>query len=165
MKKNILYVGLLILLRCHSLVYGQSQQPVVLDTATTLFMQNDTLVSNKGFSIFIGQKLVAGKGSDEKGRYKYVLFKSSLNWPSLMFRDLAFKNNDEYKYNPQDWESDQVLSFLSVGDTLTVNKIKQRGNKRKGIVFLVTLKSKRPLAPLFQCILPKALDAKEILIP
>ncbi len=108
----------------------------VVDTILTF--KNDTLYSNVGFKIFIGQKLTIGKGSDD-GRYQTISFKSPFALPTLLNRNLDIKNNVEYQNDPSLRDQDKVKESLDVGQSFLVIKIKSSGNVRHGFHYLLYL--------------------------
>ena len=105
---------------------------------TILTFQNDTLFSNVGFKIFIGQKLTIGKGSDD-GRYQTMSFKSPFALPTLLNRNLDIKNNIEYQNNPSLRDQDKVKESLNIGQPLIVTKIKSTGNTKRGFHYILYL--------------------------
>lgn len=108
----------------------------VVDTIFTF--KNDTLISNIGFKIFVGQKLTIGKGSAD-GRYQTISFKSPFALPTLLNRNLDIKNNIEYQNDPSLRDQDKVKESLNIGQFLIVTKIKSKGNPKRGVHYLLYL--------------------------
>lgn len=114
--------------------YGKSK--VITDT--TFVFKNDTLISNIGFKIFVGQKLTIGKGSVD-GRYQTISFKSPFALPILLNRNLDIKNNIEYQNDPSLRDQDKVKEYLNIGQFLIVTKIKSAGNAKRGYHYVLYL--------------------------
>jgi len=132
---------------------------------TTFLFRDDTLFSNKGFNIFVGQRLIAGKGSDENGRYRSISFKSAFAFPLLFMRETEIKNNEEYRNNPSLRDQDKVSQSVDSGQSLIVKKIQSKGRKKKWHYYLVFLSDGRSSFSLkLRCDIIEALKRKELLI-
>jgi hypothetical protein len=146
-------------------VSGQSPVDPVKEGDTTFILRDDTLFSNKGFYIFVGQHLIAGKGSDEDGHYRAIGFKSAAAFPLLFLRDAEMKNNVDYQNDPSIRDRDKVREYLDSGRSLIVRKIKSMGGKKKWHYYLVFLSDGTSSLSLnYRCDIATALRRKEILI-
>jgi len=132
---------------------------------TTFLYRDDTLFSNKGFNIFVGQRLIAGKGSDEAGHYRSIGFKSSFAFPLLFLRGTEIKNNTDYQNDESLRDRDKVREYLDSGRTLIVKKIKSEGRKKKWHYYLVFFSDGTSSFSLkYRCNIIEALKRKEVLI-
>ena len=129
---------------------------------TTFTLVGDTLFSNKGFNLYIGQKVIAGHGSDENGWYRYVRFNSAFTWEKWLFRDMEINNNMEYQSDESKRDQDKVKEFFRSGDTLVIKKIIQSRKKKIGTYLI--LKYKSSVQSNFRCFIPYALNLKELLL-
>lgn len=135
----------------------------IKDGDTTWTYRDDTLFTDKGFNIYVGQQLVAGKGSDEEGRYRSISFKSALAFPLMFLRETEIKNNYSYEADPNLRDRDKVKEYLDSGHVLTVKKIKSEGRKKKWHYYQVYLwDGKSSLSLKYRCNILVALRQKEI---
>jgi len=132
---------------------------------TTFIFKDDTLFSNIGFKIFVGQNLIIGKGSEGNGCYQAISFKSPIALPILLFRKTETANNLEYQVDPSQRDKDKVKEYLNIGQSLTVTKIKSQGNGKKWHYYLVYLADgTSSLSTKFKVDIAYALKLKELLI-
>jgi hypothetical protein len=138
---------------------------MLLSADTTYSLEGDTLFSNQDFKMFIGQKVIVGKGSGERDWYATFSFKSGASWPLLFLKETETQNNVEYQLDPAIRERDKVKGYLVPGDTLTVTKIKRYGKKRNGYWYMVDLSQGQSLLSLrFKCDIINAIKLKEVLL-
>jgi len=157
-------ICLLCVLSFHA-VSGQPDVDSLKDGDTTFVFRDDTLFSNKGLNIFVGQRLIAGKGSGEGGHYKTIGFKSAAAFPLLFLRDAEIKNNVEYQNDPSLRDADKVREYLDSGRSLIVRKIKSMGRKKKWHYYLVFLSDgPSSLSLKYRCDIISALRQKELRI-
>ena len=157
-------ICLLCILTFHT-VFGQSPIDSVKEGDTTFIFRDDTLFSNKGFYIFVGQHLIAGKGSDEDGHYQTIGFKSAAAVPLLFLRNAEIKNNVDYQSDPSERDRDKVREYLDSGRSLIVTKIKSMGRKKNWHYYLVFLSDGTSSLSLnYRCDIAMALRRKELLI-
>src|SRR4051812_22317576 len=132
---------------------------------TTYIYKDDTLFSDKGFSICVGQTLFAGKGGGEDARYMSISFKSAFAFPLMFLRGTELKNNSDYESNPSLRDADKVKEYLSPGRQLIVKRIRDRGRKKKWHFFEVYCwDGKSSLALKYRCDIARALHLHEILL-
>ena len=144
---------------------GQSIVDSLKEGDTTFLFRDDTLFSNKGFKIFVGQHLIAGKGSDEEGRYRTIGFKSAFAFPVWFMRDAEINNNASYQNDPSLRDRDKVREYLDSGRTLIVRKIKSESRKKKWHYYLVFLSDDaHSFSMKYRCDITTALRRKEILL-
>ncbi len=129
---------------------------------TTFTLVGDTLYSNKGFNLYIGQKVIAGHGSDENGWYRYVRFKSAFTWEKWLFRDMEINNNMEYQSDESKRDQDKIKEYFPSGDTLVIKKIIKGHRKFIGTYYNLVMKPKSSLQSKFNCNIPEALNSKEL---
>jgi hypothetical protein len=163
MKKIFCFLFLILLL-CGN-AHAQTDRPgISRDTVYTLL--DDTLYSNIGFAIIVGQKLLVGKGSEEKGWYMSMWFKSPFNWSLWLFRDaeLNTSTNPSRIDAAQERENNKLKNFLHEGDSLVIKKIRKKGNKKYGYWYAVYLKDTKFPITNFICNIEVAIKTKEIII-
>ncbi len=126
---------------------------------TTYILAGDTLFTNQDFRVFVGQPVIIGNASGERGWYNTISFKSGASWPLLFMQKAEIRQDPEYQLDPSVRENDKVRDYLSPGDTLIVTKIKRFGRKRFGNYwYVVTMCQKQGLLSLnFKCALINAL--------
>jgi len=130
---------------------------------TTYFLQSDTLFSNAGFYIFIGQKLYAGKGSQEDDCYQTISFKSFLAFPLWFMRQKEIENNYEYQSDPSRRDADKVKETLSDGKELIVTEIKRKKGPKGTHWYQIFLKdTEKILSYKYSCSIVDAIRLKEI---
>jgi hypothetical protein len=152
---RVLYLALILL----------TTAPVALGQGRGWILENDTLYSPEGAKIYPGQKLIVGHQSGNDGWYHTIGFKTGLNISEQLFREAELNNNADYKNDPQRRTNDKVASLLAPGDTLTVLRLKRRGNKRAGHWFSADLKSGKFLTPRFRSTIDQAIEKKELFLP
>jgi hypothetical protein len=134
------------------------------DTIYTL--QKDTLFTNQNFMIYVGQPIVMGMPSGERGWYKTISFKSGASWPLLLSKKAETALDIEYQMDPSVRERDKVKEHITPGDTLFVTKIKKYGKERFGYWYIVTMGQKQGFLSLnFKCDVINAIKTKEIVVP
>lgn len=130
---------------------------------TNFIFSGDTLFAHTGLKIYAGQKMIIGKASEENGWYKTIGFKSAFSFSLLFMRNIEIENNLEYKREPRKRDNDKLASSIQVGDTITIKKIKQEGNEKKGYWYLVYFKTIRfPKENLYATIV-QAMQLKELI--
>ncbi|MBD3750549.1 MAG: hypothetical protein IE931_13755 [Sphingobacteriales bacterium] len=127
---------------------------------------NDTLFTNRGIRIIVGQKLIVGKGSDKNGWYSSMQFRSPFNWSIWLFRDMELNNstNPSKVDAEQERERDSLRDFFHEGDSVLVKKIKRKGNKKYGYWYVLYLKTLKFPKANFICNINLAIKKKEIII-
>ena len=84
--------------------------------------RNDTLYSNTGLKLYVGQKLVLGPASGEGGKYRSIVSKKAAIVPSIWGQDKRFGNAIEnYKDSKKNKERLRIL--LVPGLSLTIKAI------------------------------------------
>jgi hypothetical protein len=141
--------------------YGFSQENTKIDT--TYFLKEDTLFSNAGFNIYVGQTLYAGKGSLEQNRFQTIGFKSSLAFPLLFMRDKEIENNSEYRSDHSIRDADIVKKSFGEGIPLIVKRIKKRKGLKGTYWYQVYLKdTEKIFSSKYLCNIGNAIRLKEI---
>ncbi|OLY93653.1 hypothetical protein SAMN05444008_114137 [Cnuella takakiae] len=167
MRLTFRYIILLTMLLCKG-AYAAAQgefSPSRNDTTYTL--AGDTLFTNQDFRVFIGQPIIIGKASGERGWYNTISFKSGASWPLVLMKEAELRQDQEYQLDPSVREKDKVRDYLSSGDTLIVTKIKRLGSKRFGNYwYMVNMGHKKGLFSLnFKCDLINAVRFGEVTLP
>jgi len=144
---------------------AQSRIDSISTGDTTFIFRDDTLFSNKGFNIFVGQHLIAGRGSDEEGRYRAISFRSPFAFPLWFMRETELKNDPAYSIDPYKRDGDMVKGSVDSGRSFIVMKIRSEGRRKKWHYYLVFLSDGRHIFPLkLRCNIILALQRKEILL-
>jgi len=156
--KVLITVALLFM--CHCFLHGQSIHGDIKAPELQLNLVKDTLLSNKGDSIYVGKLLTVGKGSGENGRYEAISFKSATAFPLLLFRNSETKSNPEYQADPSARDADKVKDYLAPGQLLEVTKIKSKGGGKNWHYYQVFLSG---AGAKFKCDIAYALALKELL--
>ena len=147
-----------IVILCNS-VYGQTNADSLINDQMTLGLKDDTLVSNTGLKIFVGQKLIIGNASGEAGRYRSIISKKAALVPSIWGQDARFENAIE-NYVDSKKNKEKVKKSLTPGNLLTI----------KGIVLSKTAKPHFYMVSLssdsdgYKCDIKLALLLKELLL-
>lgn len=79
---------------------------------TTFTLLGDTLYSNMGFILYVGQKVIAGHGSSQNGWYNSIDFKSAFTWEKWLYRDMEIKNKMEYQSDESKRDRDKVKNIF-----------------------------------------------------
>ena len=122
-------------------------------------LNGDTLFSNTGLKIFVGQKLIIGNASGEAGQYRSIISKKAAIVPSIWGQDTRFEYAIE-NYVDSKKSKEKVKKSLIPGSLLTI----------KGIVLSKTGKPHFYLVALssdsdgYKCDIKLALVLKEILL-
>jgi hypothetical protein len=134
---------------------------------TTYTMAGNTLSTNQGFKIVVGQPIIIGEASGEQGWYRSITFKSPAAWPVLLFREQELSQNLDYQLDESIRDKDKVKGLLAKGDTLTVVKIKRFDNKRAGNQWYVVLMrlGQGLLSVNFRCYIMDAIRLGEVILP
>ena len=133
--------------------------------AETFTYADDTIYSSKGYKIFVGQHVIAGKGSGEEGRYKYISFKSPFAFPLIFLRNTEIRQDIDYRNDPNLRDQDKVKEALVPGSTLTIRKIKVMAKHKKWQYYRVHLwDGSSSLSNKYQCDIISALNAHEVSI-
>src|SRR5258708_6984477 len=82
-------------------------------------LANDTLYTNAGFQIFVGQQIIIGKGSGQNGWYQSIGFRSGAAWPLLLFYNTELKVTYNEPDGTQIRENDKVKESLYPDATAT----------------------------------------------
>jgi hypothetical protein len=134
---------------------------------TTYTLVGDTLFTNQGFKIVVGQPIIIGTASGEQGWYQTITFKNPTAWPLLLFRDLELSQNLDYQLDESIREKDKIKDLLAKGDTLQVTKIKRLGRNRSGNHwYIVSMRLDQGLLSLnFRCYITGAIRLGEVTLP
>lgn len=163
--KTSIYCYLLVCMSMFSLQTVNGQTNSNEQKNDTTFVQNgDTLVSNKNFKLFVGQKLVIGVGSDINKLYKYVRFNSPFNWPSWLFKDLEINNNTDYQSDEQLRIAYKIREYFSVADTVIISKVVRKHSKKEGVTFYLIVNNKTIPFTKFRIFVPQAIVSKELIL-
>ena len=167
MSPTFRYIILLTMLLCKGAYAAAQDESSSGKNDTTYTLAGDTLFTNQDFRIFIGQPIIIGKASGERGWYNTISFKSGASWPLLLMKGAELRQDQEYQLDPSVREKDKVRDYLSSGDTLIVTKIKRLGRKRLGNYwYMVSMGQKQGLLSLnFKCDLINAVKFGEVTLP
>jgi len=152
---------------CISATFSLNAQDNTLNNVDTNFnLSNDTLLSNDGLKIYVGQRLIIGKGSEPNGWYSTIGFKNGdLSFPVMFLYETELKNNYEYQQDPQKRVKDKVKEYLHAGDTVIVTKLKKDRNKRKGNWYYTAfLKTDEFPSLKLRCVIINSINKKELLM-
>src|SRR5882757_6170693 len=159
--KNIIIVFLasfFIVFFCSSVI-GQTNTDLLINDRMTLELKNDTLFSDTGLKIFIGQKLTIGNAAGEEGRYRSIISKKAAIVPSIWGQDRRFENAIE-NYVDSKKNKEKVKKSLIPGNLLTVKEIgfSKAGKPHFYIVYLASDSDG------YNCDIKLALILKELLL-
>ena len=125
----------------------------------TFELKNDTLFSNTGLKIFIGQKLIAGNASGEGEYYRSIISKDAAIVPSIWGQDTRFDNAIENHVNKKK-SREKVKKSIIPGSLLTIKRIRF-SKTGKPYFYLVSISSD---TDDFSCDIKLALILKELLL-
>jgi hypothetical protein len=148
----------LILLFSTSL-YGQINADTLTSNNVTFELKNDTLLSNTGLKLFIGQKLIIGNATGEAGRYRSIISKKAAIAPSIWGQDKRFENAIE-NYVSSKKDKEELKNSLISGNILTIKKINYC-TIAKPHFYMVFLSSD---LDDYKCDIKLALNLKELLL-
>ena len=101
---------------------GQTNSDKLINKDALFELKGDTLFSNTGFKIFVGQKLIVGKATGNEGLFRSIISKKAAIVPSIWGQDKRYENAIENivdsKKNKQ-----KVKDSLTSGKELTIKKI------------------------------------------
>lgn len=156
---KILKLGFIVMLsllfNCHFL-FGQEDSN--FHHFDSIKLNVDTLYFNS-IKIFIGQKLIVGKGSGENSWYRTIDFKNGFNFPLLFLRDLEIKQNLKYQADPSVRNKDKVKEYLKPGYNLTVLKIKKVGPN-----YIALLRNDERFSINYKSLIVEAIKCNELLL-
>ena len=131
----------LFIVLCSFLTAKSVTAPLLISNYKTKKLNiSDTIITNKGFTIYVGQKLIVGKGTGLNGRYVAIGFKTPVNFTNLFLRETDIAHNPEYKLDPSAREKDKVKESLVIGSIVTINKLIINGNNKKGHSYVIYFK-------------------------
>jgi hypothetical protein len=142
-----------------STVYAQTKADAFINNDMTFELKNDTLFSNTGLKIFVGQKLIIGNAGGESGQYRSVISKKAAIVPSIWGQDTRFEHAIE-NYVDSKKNKEKVKKSLVPGVLLTINRI-QFSKTGKPYFYLVSLSSD---TDSYSCDIKLALILKELLL-
>jgi hypothetical protein len=132
---------------------------------TTYTLVGNTLLTNQGFKIVVGQPIIIGEAAGEQGWYQTIIFRNPTAWPILLFRDIELKNNMEYQLDESIRTKNKIRDILTKGDTLTVTRIKRFGRSRN-TWYVVWLRLDQGLLSVnLRCYIKDAIRLREIIVP
>jgi len=99
-------------------IYGQTNSDALINNNMLFELKNDTLFSNTGLKIFIGQKLMIGNAAGEAGQYRSVISSKAAIVPSIWEQDLRDENTIE-NYVDSKKNKEKVKKSLVPGNVLT----------------------------------------------
>jgi hypothetical protein len=88
----------------------------------TFELKNDTLFSNTGVKLFIGQKLIVGNAAGEAGQYRSIISKKAAIVPSIWGQNKRFENAIE-NYVDSKKNKEKLKRSLIPGNLLTIKRI------------------------------------------
>lgn len=163
MKNRGLIIGLLCVAVAH---FAQGQTSDLQKYNEVKYsLVGDTLFTNKDFRIYLGQQLFVGKSSAEDGWYHTITFKNPAAYPLVLWRNMELKLDPDYQFDEELRIKDKLKEYLHQGESLEVNKIKKRGNKRYGYSYVVFLKQGSGITAInYSCFIMDALKVGEIVL-
>ena len=154
-KCNFLFF---ILFSCISL-YGQTNDDTPTNDNMRFTLIDDTLFSNTGLKLVIGQKLTIGNAGGEKGEYRSIISKKAAIVPSIWGQDGRYENAIE-NYVDSKKNKEKVKASLIPGNILTIKKIGFWTNSKPHF-YVVYLSSD---TDGYNCDIKLALNLKELLL-
>lgn len=85
-------------------------------------MKDDTLFSNTGLKLFVGQRLIIGKPSGEDGNFRSINHNSAALVPSIWGQDTRYPYAIENHVNKKK-SKEKVKKNLVPGNSVVINKI------------------------------------------
>ena len=150
----------LFIVLCSFLTAKSVTAPLLISNYKTKKLNiSDTIITNKGFTIYVGQKLIVGKGSGENSWYRTIDFKNGFNFPLLFLRDLEIKQNLKYQADPSVRNKDKVKEYLKPGYNLTVLKIKKVGPN-----YIALLRNDERFSINYKSLIVEAIKCNELLL-
>jgi len=95
----------------------------MINRAMVFELKNDTLFSNTGLKIFVGQKLIVGNAAGEEGYYRSIISKDAAIVPSIWGQDMRFENAIENHVNKKK-SREKVKKSLIPGNLVAIKKIR-----------------------------------------
>ena len=142
-----------------NLIHAQTNTDSLINGRMTFEFKNDTLFSNTGLKLFVGQKLVIGNASGEAGQYRSIISKKAAIVPSIWGQDKRFENAIE-NYVDSKKNKEKVKTSLIPHNLLTIRGI---GFSKTGkpYFYIVSLSSD---SDGYSCDIKLALLLKELLL-
>jgi hypothetical protein len=92
------------------------------DKNTSFQFKDDTLYSNTGLKIFVGQKLTIGTAAGVDGHYRSVITQKAAIVPSIWGQDMRYENAIE-NYVDSKRNKEKLKKSLVPGNSVTVKRI------------------------------------------
>jgi hypothetical protein len=140
-------------------LYGQTNNDILPINQTTFEFKDDTLSSNSGLKLFIGQKLIIGNAAGEAGQYRSIVSKKAAIVPSIWGQDMRYENAIE-NYVDAKKNKEKLKKSLIPGKLVTITKI-VFSKTGKPYFYLVSLSSD---TDSYNCDINLALILKELLL-
>ena len=156
----------LLVIFCLFINYAQGQTDSLKQSSDTIYTKGgDTIFTNKDFKIFIGQKLLVGKGSGKDGWYNTISDHSLIDVYSLTLGVLGSTSTETTE--EKDLRiNNTLIANLKNENILYIKKINKHGNKRHGYMYTATLRYKSGLTHAkYFCFLIEAIRKGELIIP
>lgn len=113
---------LFLILLCSRSLNGQTNPDTLINKDAIFELKGDTLFSNTGLKIFVGQKLIVGKATGNEGLFRSIISKKAAIVPSIWGQDKRYENAIENivdsKKNKQ-----KVKDSLTSGKVLTIKRM------------------------------------------
>jgi hypothetical protein len=141
------------------LLYGQTKADTLINNDLTFELKNDTLFSNTGLKLFIGQKLIIGNAAKGSGQYRSIISRKAAIVPTIFSRDTRYENAIE-NYVDTKKNKEKVKQSLIPGTLVMIKKISLWSNSKPRF-FLAYLSSD---LDAYSCDIKLALILKELLL-
>ena len=121
MKKIVFALMIFSSLVCHSQKKSKEERQAILDQKKAAIKSKDTLVANNGMKFYSGAKIKLGVGSTDDGNFKFIRINSGSFF--------SYYGDDSQKVN-----SANSLPRDQSGYNVTIKRVENRGNNKKGFV-------------------------------
>ena len=139
-------------------IIAQKSGRVISKNGIALELRNDTLFSNAGISIFVGQKILLGQPAAQD-RYRSILSKYAAIVPEIWGPNKRFENQFENYVDSKKGKAS--VRKLKQGEYLAVTAIGIMGDRKSSQYYVVLLSS---VQDKYKCDISLALSLGELLI-
>jgi hypothetical protein len=157
-KLTIVLASFFSVFYCHS-AFGQTSADSSIDDQMTFELRHDTLVSNTGLKLFVGQKLMIGNAAGQAGQYRSIISRKAALVPSIWGQDPRYDYAIEH-YVASRKDKEKVKKSLIPGNLLAIKAI-GLSTTAKPHFYMVALASD---SDVYKCDIRLALLVKELLL-
>ena len=102
--------------------FGQTNNETLVKDDMTFELKNDTLYSNTGLKLFVGQQLIIGNASGDGGQFRSIISTKAAIVPSIWGQDKRYENAIE-NYVDSKKNKEKLRQFLVTGNSLVIKGI------------------------------------------